>query len=338
LERFVIGDVSEVLVGRGLPEPLLAASPKRSRAVVLCQPGAESVGEAVASLIDVATVCVDLAPGEQAKDLGALEPVYRALAAHAVSRDDTVVSVGGGAATDAGGFVAATWLRGVEAVYVPTTLVGAVDASIGGKTAVNVAGKNLVGVFRHPARVIVDLDVLDGLGGDLRRQGAAEALKAGFLAAPDIIASYMEHGLDAPLEQVVTPAIAVKARIVAADFTERGDRAFLNLGHTVGHAVEYASGMPHGEAVAIGLVAAAAVSERKLGFRDADKVRTVLEQLGLPVTATGLDRDRVIELLRLDKKRDRSGMRMVLLAAIGAPELHHVEAPDIDHALAAIGL
>lgn len=338
MDRFVIGDSSEVLVGRGLPHPLLGTSAIRSRAVVLCQPGAEAVAEQVATLIDVDTVRVDLPAGEDAKELHALEPVYRALADHALSRDDTVVTVGGGAATDAGGFVAATWLRGVEAVYVPTTVLGAVDASIGGKTAVNVAGKNTVGVFRHPARVVVDLDMLDSLPDDIRRQGAAEAAKAGFLAAPSIIASYLEHGLDAPLEQVVTPAIAYKVKIVNADFTERGERAFLNLGHTVGHAVEYASGMPHGEAVAIGLVAAAAVSERKVGFDATKEVRTVIERLGLPTAAPGLDRNRVRDLLWLDKKRDRRGIRMVLLAAIGHPQIHHVDTTDIDHALAAIGL
>ncbi|CAN5894648.1 3-dehydroquinate synthase [soil metagenome] len=336
--RFLIGDSSEVLVGRGLPEPLLGASDRRSLVAILCQPGAGAVAAEVAARVDVDTFLIELPPGEEAKDLRSLERVYTALADRGLAREDTVITVGGGAATDAGGFVAATWLRGVEAVYVPTTVLGAVDASIGGKTAVNVAGKNLVGVFRHPSRVVVDLDVLDGLPPVLRRHGAAEAVKAGFLAAPDIVAAYMEAGLDAPLERVVTPAIAVKTRIVDADFTDQGQRTFLNLGHTVGHAVEYASGMPHGEAVAIGLVAAAAVSERKLGFGGAEEVRTVLDRLDLPSSAPGVDRDRVIELLWLDKKRDRRGIRMVLLAAIGNPQLHHVDASDIDHALAAIGI
>lgn len=338
MERFMIGDTSEILVGRGRPAPLLPPSERRARAVVMAQPGAREVAEAVVGDIDVPVDVILLPDREAAKTLEAVGEVYERLADLGVGRHDTIVSVGGGATTDAAGFVAATWLRGVEVVHVPTTLLGAVDAAVGGKTAINVGGKNLVGAFWHPRRVVVDLDVLDELPAASRREGAAEIIKAGLLEVPDILTAYQEAGLDVASERVVPPAIGVKARIVSEDFTEEGVRALLNLGHTVGHAVEFASGWSHGDSVAVGLVAEARIAAEMLGFHHERVVIETLEAAGLPVEAPPLDRATVVELMHLDKKRDRAGLRMVLLADVGRPEIHHVDAEQMAVGLAAVGI
>lgn len=340
MARFLIGDQSEVLVDRGFPEPLLPPSTRRGRVAILHQPDVKVLAERVADAIGprLEPELIELAPGEDAKTLEAVGAVYEQLAALELGRSDTIVTVGGGAASDSGGFVAATWLRGVEVVHVPTTLLAAVDASIGGKTGLNLAGKNLVGVFWHPSRVVVDLDILEGLTDELLRQGAAEAIKAGLLGAPGILDAYHAVGLSASMETVVTPAIRVKAEIVTEDFTEQGRRAWLNLGHTIGHGIEFAAGVSHGEAVAVGLVAAAAISKRRLDFPDTDLVIETLNQVGLPIRAPEVDRDRVLDLISLDKKRDETGLRMVLLESIGHPQLVNVARDDLEFGLAALGL
>ncbi|HJR91888.1 MAG TPA: 3-dehydroquinate synthase family protein [Acidimicrobiia bacterium] len=340
MARFLIGESSEILIGRGLPRPLLPPSPARRRVAVLHQARSPSVADVVDSLEagGVAVEVIDLPGGEEAKTLAAVEGVYHRLAGFELGRSDTVVTVGGGATTDAGGFVAATWLRGIEVVHVPTTLLAAVDAAIGGKTAVNLGGKNLVGAFWHPRRVAIDLDTLSGLPAALMRQGAAEAIKAGLIGAPALVEEYRIHGLAAPLEEVVPPAVRVKAEIVSDDFTERGNRAWLNLGHTIGHGIEFASGLSHGESVAIGLVAACAVSERLLGFDQTRYVVETLERVGLPVRAPAVDRDRVLQLVALDKKREADSIRMVLLGDVGAPQVVAVGPEDVAHGLAAVGL
>ncbi|MFS8495287.1 MAG: 3-dehydroquinate synthase family protein [Actinomycetes bacterium] len=341
MERFLIGAESEILVGRGIPDPLLPANESRRRVAVLTQPGAVDVAERVAARIaaEGAEPFLHVMPdGDDAKTLPAVESAYTWLADRQIGRTDTLVAVGGGAVTDAGGFVAATWMRGIEAVYVPTTLLGAVDAAVGGKTGINVGGKNLVGVFRHPRRVVVDLDVLEALPSHLKREGAAEIVKAGLLAAPDVVTTYRERGIDAPLEEVVPAAIAVKVDIVGRDFTEKGDRALLNLGHTIGHGVEFAAGVSHGQAVAIGLVAAAAVSERRCGFADGNLVRDTLARVGLPVQAPPVDRAEVIRLIGLDKKHRAGRLHMTLLEAVGRPVVTEVTDEDVGYGLEAIGL
>lgn len=342
MERFLIGDASEILVGRGLPDPLLPPSAHRRKAAILTQPTvtekARAIADRLATTEGLVTEVVELADRESAKSLSALEGIYAALARMELGRDDVIIAVGGGAATDTGGFVAATWLRGVDVVHVPTTLLGAVDAAIGGKTAVNLAGKNLVGAFWHPRRVAIDLDTMESLPEALKREGSAEAIKTGFIGAPDIVAAYLEHGLDAPVEDVVPASVAVKTSIVSGDFTEKGDRALLNLGHTIGHGIEFASNLSHGEAVAIGLVAAAAISEAKLGFMGTGRVVEVLKRVGLPVRSPELSRSDVIRLVALDKKRDADGLRMVLLTPDGGVEVHRVDESDLGVGLDAVGL
>ncbi|MFQ5947649.1 MAG: 3-dehydroquinate synthase family protein, partial [Acidimicrobiia bacterium] len=235
-------------------------------------------------------------------------------------------------------FVAATYLRGVEVVHVPTTLLGAVDASIGGKAGVNLGGKNLVGVFHLPSRVVIDTEILAALPERLRRDGLAEALKAGLIGDPDLVDLLESQGTGAAVDEVVRRAVAVKAAIVAEDPTDRGRRAHLNYGHTIGHAVELASPLTHGEAVAVGMVAAGAAAAGLLGFDAQVRQRSVIEALGLPTTAPGADPEEVRRLLVLDKKRDPSGLRMVLLRRVGEPELVRVGPATVDVALAAVGI
>lgn len=341
MDRFLIGGRCEVLVGRGLPSPLLEPSGRRRRAPVLTQPGAEPIARRVAGLLVAEGLDseVHIFPdGDEAKTLSSVEAAYRWLASLEAGRADTLVAVGGGAVTDAAGFVAATWMRGIEIVHIPTTLLGAVDASIGGKTGVNISGKNLVGVFWHPRRVLVDLDILEALPSDLKREGAAEIIKAGLLADLGIIGAYLASGVDVDLADVVGRAVGVKARIVDEDFTEQGRRGLLNLGHTIGHAVEFATEITHGRAVAVGMVAAAAVSERRLGFADAGLVTEVLKRTGLPTMSPSANRDEVRSLIALDKKRTADTVRMVLLEEVERPRLVDVDEDDLSHALDAIGL
>lgn len=332
--------VTQVVIGSGLPPDLLPERKGRSRAAVLTQPGSTHIaGEVAASLkrgglqVDV----IGLPDREEAKTLDVAASVYEALARFGLSRHDTVVGVGGGTVTDLAGYVAGTWLRGVEVVHVPTTLLAAVDASIGGKTGVNIGGKNLVGVFWHPTRVLVDVVQLGALPTFLIQEGMAESYKAG-LIGDSLLAELIESdGLSASLDEVVTRAVRVKARVVDEDERESGVRAYLNFGHTIGHAIEYASALSHGESVALGMVAACAISEKRTGFDGVGHVVASLQRLGLPTNVEGLDLERVFDLLSRDKKRDAGGLRMVLLEAVGAPRLVHVERADVELGLAAIG-
>lgn len=276
-----------------------------------------------------------LAPGEAAKTLEEAGRTYEWLNETGMTRADSVVVVGGGAATDAGGFIAATYLRGVEVVYFPTTLLAAVDAAIGGKTAVNVGGKNLVGVFAQPASVIVDVDVLDALPLQLRVEGMAEVLKAGMVGDQRLVERLERDGLEADTEYIVRSAVAVKMALVSQDPLEKGVRSFLNYGHTVGHAIELIANIGHGPAVAVGMEVAAEISKATLGFPHSGRQSEVIEQLGLPTTAS-FDVDEVMSLVRMDKKRDSSGLRMVLLSDIAVPALVPVAENDVRSAVEAV--
>lgn len=341
MEVVRVADHTEVLIGRSLPSPVLPQRPGRERAAVLTQPGPTPVALDVADAMKANGLKVEvigLPDREEAKTLGVAESVYEALARFGLGRSDTVVGVGGGSVTDLAGYVAATWLRGVEVIHVPTTLLGAVDASIGGKTGVNLAGKNLVGAFWHPTRVVIDIDILSVLPPSLLREGMAEVLKAGLIGDAELFDLLRSHGMEADLESLVKRSVAVKARIVGEDEREDGVRAHLNFGHTIGHAIEFASPLSHGESVALGSVAAAYISAKRLGFDHVEAVESTIAELGLPVRIGGLEHQRILDLLRLDKKRDASGLRMVLLTDIGKPTLVHVDPPDIEIGLSAIGL
>lgn len=336
------GRTCEIRVGRGLASAANLLVGTAANAAVLTQPNVVTLAQAIAAQAADAGVGSGqvrvLPDAEEAKTLATAEAVYEWLNSLGFTRAGLIIAVGGGALTDLAGFVAATYLRGVEVVYLPTTLLGAVDASIGGKTGVNVGGKNLAGVFRHPARVIVDLDVLDRLPPNLLREGAAEAVKAGFIADGAIVDEYETSGVDASLDVVVPAAIAVKVHAVTADFREQGLRAILNYGHTIGHAIEVAAGISHGDAVAIGMVAAGEISRQMLGFQQAARQKEIIRRIGLPVAAPPVDTDLVATLMNRDKKRDAEGIRMVLLEDFGTPVVRHVSSDILAAGLAAIGV
>ena len=327
---------SEILIGRGFPEPFLPERDYPRTAAIFTQPGATTVAGRVQQALGTGHV-MELPDRDEAKTIAAVENAYRWLAEISLGRHDTIVGVGGGAVTDVAGFVAATWLRGVEAVLVPTTLLGAIDAAIGGKTGINLAGKNLVGAFHLASRVVIDLDVMEAVPASLRLEGIAEALKAGLISDPSLVELFEKHQASAPLEEVVTRSVKVKADVVAADFREGGRRAILNFGHTIGHGVEMAAGMPHGMAVAVGMVAAGAVSAARYGFPNQWLI-DVIFSLGLPVSAFGVSRQSILGFVANDKKRTAEGIRMVLLRAVGEPVVDFVSDEELDLAMSAIGI
>ncbi len=336
-------EVSEILVEAGAlgREPLLPERVGRASVAIIAQPTVVRIAGALEERFGregLNPVTITVPDGEAAKRMGVVEDIYRELVIAGLGRSDTIVAVGGGALSDVAGFVAGTYLRGVEAVFVPTTMLGSVDAAIGGKTGVNVDGKNLAGLFRHPVRVIVDVDVIAGLPEALLRDGSAEALKAGYIGDPELVRLYEREGLAAPLEEVINRAVAVKAGVVSADFTERGRRAVLNYGHTVGHAIEVAAGIGHGEAVAIGMAAAGTLSEHLTGFEGASAQRELIASLGLPVRAPHVSPVRVEELMAMDKKRDEKGLRFVVLEAVGRPALVSADPATVRAALASVGI
>lgn len=339
MEPILIGGESEVVVGRGLlsARAVLPERKERSAVAVIAQPGSALIARDVMQALIESGIRSEVrvvAEGDAAKTTDSALEVYLWLNDLGIGRQDTVLGIGGAACTDLAGFVASTYLRGVEAVYVATTLLAAVDGAIGGKTGLNLDGKNLIGTFRHPSRVVIDLDVLDELPDHLRSDGLSEAAKAGLIGDPDLVRLLEDRKRDAPLEEIVERAVAVKVLVVTEDFREQGVRAFLNYGHTVGHAVEASTAMSHGAAVAIGMTVAAEISAELEGFREAERQRALLDGLGLmPATMPVIDRGEVRRLMGMDKKRDHQGLRMVLLREIGDPVVRHVDDATVEAAL-----
>jgi 3-dehydroquinate synthase len=335
VDRIAIGDLSEVLIGFGLPEPLLPPRAGRVRSVVLTQPGAAAIAQRVSEILKAPTY--ELADREAAKTWDTIGKIYEWLEKQSLTRDDTIVGVGGGTVTDVAGFVAATWLRGMEVVHVPTTLLGAVDAAVGGKTGINVGGKNMVGAFHHPTRVAIDIDQLAQLPSELWLEGVAEIIKAGLVGDPDLIDLFVRHGRNVPLSEIVARAVRVKAAVVSEDFREKDRRAILNFGHTIGHAIEVASGWPHGIALGVGMVTAGAISAHRYEFPSL-WLRDLVQSVGLPVAAPDVGLEEVRALIALDKKRTAEGLRMVLLRGVGEPVVEVVDDDEVMLGLAAIGL
>jgi 3-dehydroquinate synthase len=268
--------------------------------------------------------------GEAAKEISVAAGLWSQLAAAGVGRADAIVGVGGGAVTDLAGFVAATWLRGVRVVLVPTSLLAMTDAAIGGKTAINTAdGKNLVGAFYPPAGVLADTSVLATLPTADYASGLAEVIKAGFIADP-VILDLIESDPAAaarpggPNErELIERAIAMKAAVVSADLREAGLRETLNYGHTLGHAVERVEdfGIRHGDAVAIGMCFAAAVGRLagRLDAPTAQRHRSVLTAVGLPVRYRADAWRALRAAMAVDKKTRASKLRLVVLDGLARP-------------------
>ncbi|HYJ26922.1 MAG TPA: 3-dehydroquinate synthase, partial [Nocardioides sp.] len=278
-----------------------------------------------------------LPDAEVAKTAEVAAGLWATLGRHAFTRSDAVVAVGGGTVTDLAGFVAATWLRGVAVVHVPTTMLAMVDAAVGGKTGINTAeGKNLVGAFHEPAGVLCDLDALATLPRADFVAGLAEVVKAGFIADPAILDLVEADPAaatrwDGPhTRELVERAITVKADVVAQDLTESWLREILNYGHTLGHAVEQVEGYRrrHGEAVAIGMTYAAELAARsgRLGVDVVARHRSVLSSVGLPTSYAGASFDELWAVMRRDKKARGALLRFVVLEGIGHPV--RLEGPD----------
>jgi 3-dehydroquinate synthase len=331
-----------VRIGPGL---LDAAGPECARlrlgrrAAVVTQPAVASHAARVAESLRGAgfdPTVLDVPEGEEAKSLREAERLWDGFLAHGVDRASPVVAVGGGVVGDLAGFAAASFMRGVPVVQVPTTLLAQVDASIGGKVAVNhPRGKNLIGAFHQPRLVLIDPETLRTLPEREYRSGLAEVVKTGAALNAELFAA-LEDGLDALrrrdpvfLETVVAACCAEKARIVEQDEREEtGVRMVLNYGHTVGHALEALSGYRrwlHGEAVSIGMAAAGRLAVR-LGWTDVrtvDRQDALLQGVGLPIRFSGIDPRQVADALRHDKKARDGRVPFVLLRALGRAELRH---------------
>ncbi len=274
-----------------------------------------------------------LPEGESAKTLDTLMLIFDALAEHRFGRDCVLIALGGGVIGDVTGFAAATWQRGVDYIQVPTTLLAQVDSSVGGKTAVNhPGGKNLIGAFHQPLCVVSDMDTLNSLPDRELSAGLAEVAKYGLLGDAEFF-GWLEQEYAGLLERdkermqhIVRRSCEIKARIVAADERERGQRALLNLGHTFGHAIERCAGYGewlHGEAVAAGMCMAAEFSHR-LGWLDqqsVERARRLLAHLQLPVEPPAVAAAEFLAAMSLDKKVIAGQIRLVLMRGIGLAEV-----------------
>lgn len=277
----------------------------------------------------VTVTVVTLEDGEAHKTWDSLNTIYDAMLRARCDRRTTIIAVGGGVVGDIAGFAAATFMRGVPFIQVPTTLLAQVDSSVGGKTAINhPLGKNMIGAFYQPAMVLADTNTLATLPDRELKAGLAEVIKHG--AVQD--ASFFEW-LEANMERLlardplalshaVVRSVEIKAAVVSIDERETGPRALLNFGHTFGHAIEAGLGFGawlHGEAVAAGMVMAAELSVRigKLGPEDADRIKRLIQRAGLPVVGPNLGIDRYLDLMSLDKKVALGRMRFILLAGLG---------------------
>lgn len=329
----------DVVVGARLIDrlPVLLGAGVQRVAVICTAMTAELMAPWLDSLSAAYDVLVLPIPvGEEAKSAAVAGSCWEALGRAGFTRSDAVVAIGGGATTDLGGFVAATWLRGVRVVHVPTTLLAMVDAAIGGKTGINTgSGKNLVGSFHEPSGVLCDLALLETLPREELIAGLGEIVKCGFIADPEILSLLEQTDPEAltatspVLRELVERAIQVKIDIVVADLKETGGsaghpgREALNYGHTMAHAIERAEnyGIRHGEAVALGCVYVAELARRTghLTSEIADRHRAVFARVGLPTTYDGSSFEELLAAMRVDKKSRGSQLRFVVLSDLAEP-------------------
>lgn len=330
---FNVRQQSEIFIGP-LADILSGVLPE-GRVVVVSDSTIDRLYHSVLAQYD--TVLIGL--GESVKTMQTVEMIYRRFIELGVDRSTFVLAVGGGIVTDVAGFAASTYMRGVKFGFVSTTLLGQVDASVGGKNGVNVDGyKNMAGTFTQPQFVICDPALLRTLPEREFRAGLAEIVKAGLIADRELFGLFESHSLEefrrdrALLGEAVMRAVKVKAHIVERDERESDKRRKLNLGHTFAHAIEKCSrDFLHGEAVAIGTVMIARLSERlgTVTAEEAARVRSVFERMGLPV-ATGIELPRLIAALKHDKKKEARSVAFVLMRGIGDCEIRPMTFDEID--------
>ncbi|GAB3075262.1 3-dehydroquinate synthase [Corynebacterium aquatimens] len=319
----------EVHIGRGLTSAIAdhVKTTKARQAMIVYQAPLQSVADELRETVEQAGVDVTLAvvpDAENGKTLEVTGRLWDALGTANFSRQDLVIGLGGGAVTDLAGFVAATWMRGIKVVQVPTTLLAMVDAAVGGKTGINTeAGKNLVGAFHEPNAVFIDLDRLDTLPEEEFVSGSAEIIKTGFISDTEILNIYSQ-GKDvwqSRIAELIERSVAVKARVVGQDLKESSLREILNYGHTLGHAIEKREDYSwrHGNAVAVGMMFVAQLAYRR-GLIDAevvDKHRAILEDVGLPTTYDAGAFDELYEGMTHDKKNRDGRIRFVVIEGLG---------------------
>ncbi|HWO61777.1 MAG TPA: 3-dehydroquinate synthase [Umezawaea sp.] len=330
----------DVVVGRGLLGDMVEAVKGIAKIAIIHPPTLIETAEVLRATLAAGGADahrVEIPDAEDGKDLPVAGFCWDVLGKIGLSRSDAVIGLGGGAVTDLAGFVASTWMRGVKLFNVPTTLLGMVDASVGGKTGVNTsAGKNLVGTFYEPTAVFADLATLDTLPRNELVAGMAEVVKGGFIADPvilDLIEADPEAALDPAgpvLEELVRRKIQIKADVVSADLRESDLREILNYGHTLGHAIERRERYKwrHGAAISVGLVFAAELARLagRLDDATADRHRSVLTLLGLPTSYDPTALPQLMEGMRVDKKNRAGVLRFVVLDGLAKPG--RLEGPD----------
>ena len=332
----------DITVGRGILDRVSDAIPAEARKVLVVHPPtlAEHASRLRERLLADGTrevLIAEIPDAEQGKRVEVAAFCWQILGQADFTRTDAIVGFGGGAVTDLAGFVAATWLRGVAIVQVPTTVLGMVDAAVGGKTGINTAeGKNLVGAFWPPKAVVCDLELLDGLSANERTAGFAEVVKAGFIWAPeilDLIEADPVAAVDptsAAFRRSIELAIDMKARVVGEDLREAGLREILNYGHTLGHAIEHAERYRwrHGAAISVGMVFAAELSRLagRLPDAAAQRHRDILELLGLPTSYRAGAWPQLLATMQRDKKSRGGMLRFIVLDDIARPTV--LQAPD----------
>ena len=331
----------DVLVGHNLLKKIPDILGNTAHKILVIHPRAlRATGELVMEdlrKVGYESFSAEIPDAEEAKHYQVAAFCWQVLGQNDFTRTDAIISVGGGAITDVAGFVAATWLRGVRVIHIPTTLLGMVDAAVGGKTGINTAeGKNLVGAFWPPSAVLCEIGTLRTLPEHELLTGMAEVVKCGFIADPqilDIIEANPEkirNSQSSIVRDLIERAVRVKAEVVSEDLRESGRREILNYGHTLGHAIERAERYQwrHGAAVAVGMVYAAELA-LAAGYLDetiVDRTRAILKSLNLPVGYRGDRWKELLETMRRDKKARGSLLRFIVLEGLGKPRVYEV--PD----------
>lgn len=330
------------VIGRGLLLHVAPALEGSKKALLIAPTALAATAEKLKEVLQdsgVEVLLAEVPSGEDAKRVEVASFCWKIMGQADFNRDDCVIGLGGGSTTDLAGFVGANWLRGVNVYLIPTTLLGMVDAAIGGKTGINTSeGKNLVGSFHLPKKVFVDLDTLETLPRNELLAGMAEVVKYGFIQDPGMLdlvlsnESATDHS-SAVFEDLVTRSIRIKEAITTEDFKESGKREFLNYGHTLGHAIEHAERYKwrHGAAISIGMVFAAELSalSGKLSNDEVDLHRSVFSKLGLPMTYRADRWEMLLSTIQRDKKTRSGVLRFVVLDQIGKPSILHAPTREL---------
>lgn len=323
-----------VIIGRALLGELAPLLGEKVAKVLVIHPvGLSASAELVKETLEAAgyeCLLAGVPDSEDAKRVEVAAFCWTILGQADFTRSDAVIGFGGGSTTDLAGFVAATWLRGVKLIQIPTTLLGMVDASVGGKTGINTSeGKNLVGAFHSPSGVLVDLDALQTLAKNEILAGFAEVVKYGFIADPvilDLIENNLAEATDPSsdvFEEIVSRSIQIKSNVVGVDFKENGLREILNYGHTLGHAIELAERYKwrHGAAISIGMVFVAELARLAGRLPDAvvDRHRSILTALGLPISYPAEKWPQLLATMKRDKKARGANLRFIVLDDLAKP-------------------